>query len=29
MVQSSQARLGDDAANGLNGPRNRCILAQR
>jgi hypothetical protein len=29
MVQSSQERLGDDAANCLNRPRNRCILAQR
>ena len=29
MMQSSQERLGDDAANGLDRPRNRCILAQR
>jgi hypothetical protein len=29
MVQSSQERLGDDAANCLNRPRNRRILAQR
>ena len=29
MMQSSQARLGNDAANGLDGPRNRRILAQR
>ena len=29
MVQSSQERIGDYAANGLDGPRNRCILAQR
>jgi hypothetical protein len=26
MVQSSEVRLGNDAANGLNLPRNRCIL---
>ena len=29
MVQSSQERLGNDAANGLDRPWNRCILAQR
>jgi murein L,D-transpeptidase YafK len=29
MVQSSQERPGNDAANGLDRPRNRCILAQR
>ena len=29
MVQSSQEWLGDDAANCLNRPRNRRILAQR
>jgi hypothetical protein len=26
MVQSAEVRLGNDAANGLNLPRNRCIL---
>ena len=29
MVQSSEEWLGKDAANGLDRPRNRCILAQR
>jgi hypothetical protein len=29
MVQSSEVWLGNDAANGLNSPRNRCILVQR
>ena len=29
MAQRSQERLGNDAANGLDRPRNRCILAQR
>ena len=28
MVQSSEERLGNDAANCLDRPRNRCILAQ-
>jgi hypothetical protein len=29
MMQSSQERLGNDAASGLDRTRNRCILAQR
>jgi predicted lipoprotein len=29
MVQSSEVRLGNDAANGLNSPQNWCILVQR
>ena len=29
VMQSSQERLGNDAANGLDRARNRCILAQR
>ncbi len=29
VMQSSQERLGNDAANGLDRTRNRCILAQR
>ena len=29
MVQSSEERLGNDAADGLDRPRNRRILVQR
>jgi hypothetical protein len=29
MVQTSEVRIGHDAANGLNGTQRWCILVQR